>query len=56
MTRDVIDSLMAGMLLSQLPIWQLQGPADKATMIMSLATLIFILIMKFKNEPQSWHP
>lgn len=56
MIRDIIDSLMAGMLLSQLPVWQLSGMMDKVTLIVSLAVLVFMVIMKLKNEPQGWHP
>lgn len=51
MIRDVIDSLMAGTLLSQLPVWQLSGPMDKVTLVVSLAAIIFIILAGIKHEP-----
>lgn len=52
MIRDIIDSLMAGMLLSQLPVWQLSGAVDRITLVASLATLVFMVIMGARHEPQ----
>ena len=56
MIRDIVDSLMAGMLLSQLPVWELSGTVDKITMTISIAVLVFMAILKYKNEPQGGNP
>lgn len=49
MHRDVIDSLMAGGLLSFLPIWEIDS-GDQAVIAMGLAVLAYIVILLFRKE------
>lgn len=49
MHRDVIDSLMAGSLLSFLPIWETDS-GDQVVIAMSLAVLVYIAIVFFRKE------
>ncbi len=44
MKRDVLDSLMAGGLLSFLPIWETDS-GDQIIIAMGLAVLAYILIL-----------
>lgn len=49
MKRDIIDSLMAGGLLSFLPIWE-ADTSEQITIAMGAAALIYIAILFFKEE------
>lgn len=52
MHRDVIDSLMAGGLLSFLPIWETDS-GDRIVIAIGMAALIYIGILFFK-EAEEW--
>ena len=49
MNRDIIDSLMAGGLVSFLPFWILDDAMDQAAIAMGAAVLVYILILFFKE-------
>lgn len=50
MHRDVIDSLMAGGLLSFLPIWTSMTVPEQLTVAAGLAALCYIVILLFRRE------
>lgn len=50
MVRDVIDSLMAGGLLSFLPIWIRMTVPEQLAIAAGLAVLCYIVILFFKRE------
>lgn len=50
MIRDIIDSLMAGGLLSFYPIWQIDTIMEQIVITIGLAILIYITILFFRKE------
>lgn len=50
MTRDLIDCLMAGSLLSFLPIWQTTNRIEQIATVLGLSTLLYILFLFVKKE------
>ncbi len=50
MIRDIIDSLMAGGLLSFLPIWTIQDAGDQIGITVGAAVLTYCLILRFSKE------
>lgn len=50
MIRDMIDCLMAGGLLSFLPIWTRMTVPEQLTVTSGLAALCYILILLFRKE------
>lgn len=55
MKRDIIDSLMAGGLLSFYPIWQINSIAEQIVIAIGLAILIYITILFFRKEESHEH-
>ena len=50
MIRDVIDSLMAGGLLSFLPIWIRMTVPEQLAIAAGLAVLCYVVILFFSKE------
>lgn len=50
MIRDMIDCMMAGGLLSFLPIWTRMTALEQLTVAAGLAALCYILILLFRRE------
>lgn len=55
MIRDMIDCLMAGGLLSFLPIWK-SDTTQQIVIALGLAVLCYIVMLAIKSEPQGGHP
>ncbi|MDO4307235.1 MAG: hypothetical protein Q4C77_10390 [Eubacteriales bacterium] len=51
MKRDMINSLMAGGLLSFLPIWE-ADPAEQIVIAMGLAALVYMINLFFAKEKE----
>lgn len=49
MKRDIIDSLMAGGLLSFLPIWE-ADTVEQLVIAMGMAIVVFMMILKTKER------
>lgn len=50
MVRDMLDCLMAGGLLSFLPIWTSMTVPEQLTVAAGLAALCYIVILLFRRE------
>lgn len=50
MKRDIIDSLMAGSLLSFLPIWQTTSSIEQVVTALGLSTLVYMLLLSIRKE------
>lgn len=55
MIRDMIDCLMAGGLLSFLPVWEVDM-TQQIVIALGLAVLCYIVMLAIKNEPQGGNP
>lgn len=55
MKRDIIDSFMAGGLLSFYPIWQINSITEQIVIAIGLAILIYIVILFFEKEESHEH-